>query len=203
MTTGHYNYSVRRKIHKEDIVEAGYNLMYLNGYSNTGIKEITNAVDIPKGSFYNHFSSKEEFGIAVIDHYRATFMQGVRQLLVDKSISAYQRLVDLLDLSIEKAEVEYSCKMGCLVGNFSQELGDINDRFASTLTDAFGDMKSYYVACIQEAKDDNTIKSNYTSIELADFLINTWQGGLIRMKTDRNTNQLKLIRKIMFESILI
>ncbi len=201
MTTGHYNCNVRRKIHKEDIVEAGYNLMYLNGYGTTGIKEITNAVDIPKGSFYNHFVSKQEFGLEVIKHYRATFMQGAKLMLTDTSKPAYQRLVDLIDTSIEKADSEFSCKMGCLIGNFAQELGDVNDEFATAISEGFNDMKGYYVNCIEEAKNDKDITSTYSSEELANFLINAWEGALMRMKAERNTDQLKLVKKVMFDSI--
>ncbi len=176
--------------------------MYLNGYGNTGIKEITDAVDIPKGSFYNHFSSKQEFGLAIIDYYRANFMQKAKNILSDKSFPPIQRLKNFIDISIEMAETQFSCKLGCLVGNFSQELGDVNDEFAAALKNAFNDMNGFYVTCIQEAKDDNSIKSNYSAEDLADFVINAWEGALIRMKSDRNTNQLKLVRKVLVQTVL-
>ncbi len=67
MTTGHYVCRLKRKIHKQDIIQSGYELFYDKGYGVTGISEITEKIGIPKGSFYNHFKSKEEFGIAVLD----------------------------------------------------------------------------------------------------------------------------------------
>ena len=60
---------MRRKIYKEDILEAGRELIFSKGYNDTGIKDITDMVSIPKGSFYNHFSSKEDFGLAVLQAY--------------------------------------------------------------------------------------------------------------------------------------
>ena len=32
------------------------------GYHGTGIQEVVDKVGIPKGSFYNYFKSKEDFG---------------------------------------------------------------------------------------------------------------------------------------------
>ena len=69
MTNGHYVCNLNRKIHKKDILNAGPQLMFTNGYYATGIKEITESIEIPKGSFYNHFSNKEEFGLEVVKMY--------------------------------------------------------------------------------------------------------------------------------------
>mgnify|MGYP000132608583 CR=1 FL=1 len=60
---------MRKRILKEDIINAGMELMLLRGYGGTGIKEITDKLGIPKGSFYNHFKNKEIFGLEVLDHY--------------------------------------------------------------------------------------------------------------------------------------
>ena len=43
------------------------------GYHGTGLKEVLDRVGVPKGSFYNYFASKEEFGAAAIRHYSDCF----------------------------------------------------------------------------------------------------------------------------------
>ena len=53
----------------EDIIEKGTELFRKKGYNNVGINEILNTCDIPKGSFYNFFETKEEFATKVIDNY--------------------------------------------------------------------------------------------------------------------------------------
>ena len=40
-----------------------------NGYHGTGIKEVLDRVNVPKGSFYSYFASKEELGEAAIQYY--------------------------------------------------------------------------------------------------------------------------------------
>ena len=53
----------RRADKHEQILEAGLEVMFLNGYNGTGVKDIVEAAGIPKGSFYNYFESKEDFAL--------------------------------------------------------------------------------------------------------------------------------------------
>jgi AcrR family transcriptional regulator len=45
--------------------------MRRHGYGATGLQEILHAAGVPKGSFYHHFHSKEEFTVALIERYVA------------------------------------------------------------------------------------------------------------------------------------
>ena len=47
-------------------IKAGRRIIVEKGYNHTGIQEILLEVSVPKGSFYHFFSSKEEFGLAII-----------------------------------------------------------------------------------------------------------------------------------------
>ena len=61
-----------KRIHnKEDIVQAGLDIVLSRGFNATGVEAILKQASIPKGSFYNFFSSKEEFALAIIDQYVA------------------------------------------------------------------------------------------------------------------------------------
>lgn len=49
---------------KEGILEIASRLFYQQGFAATGIKQIIDEADIAKGTFYSHFASKEELGLA-------------------------------------------------------------------------------------------------------------------------------------------
>ena len=51
------------------ILETGYALVARKGFSAIGLQEILRAADVPKGSFYHYFPSKEAFGSALLHHY--------------------------------------------------------------------------------------------------------------------------------------
>jgi TetR/AcrR family transcriptional repressor of nem operon len=194
---------VKRKIYREDILKAGIELMHLHGYAATGIKDITDKVKIPKGSFYNHFKSKEEFGLEVIDFYMLGAVANLTKILHDKKIKPLKRIKLALeaDVSYQKNMNEY--KLGCMLGNFCQELGDVDDAFNKAISNGFTEMKSGYQNCIQEAIDNKDIYSDYDSGELADYILNGWQGALLRMKAERNAKSLELFIKILFDKILV
>lgn len=89
MTNGHCICSMKRKIFRKDILKAGRDIMFLNGYNATGIKEITDSIEIPKGSFYNHFTSKEAFGLEVLQNYTDNGINWHKKSLIQtKKISA-------------------------------------------------------------------------------------------------------------------
>ena len=56
---------------REDILTAGLEALHSRGFNATSVQDITEAAGVPKGSFYNHFASKEELGAAVVEQYAA------------------------------------------------------------------------------------------------------------------------------------
>ena len=54
---------------KEQIVTTSLNLLHSKGFNATSVQDITDAAGVPKGSFYNHFSSKEALGLEVLQRY--------------------------------------------------------------------------------------------------------------------------------------
>ena len=64
----------QKQTNKENLLSQGVSLLMQQGYHGTGLKEILDAVQIPKGSFYNYFGSKENFAAEVIEHYINPFI---------------------------------------------------------------------------------------------------------------------------------
>src|SRR3984957_11028955 len=64
--TGTVSSSTRNRL-----IDVGLELMRRHGYGATGLQELLSAAGVPKGSFYHHFASKEEFTTAVIERYAA------------------------------------------------------------------------------------------------------------------------------------
>ena len=59
------------KSSREHLLDVGVELMHQNGYNATGLSDILKAADMPKGSFYHHFSSKEDFAAAALARHTA------------------------------------------------------------------------------------------------------------------------------------
>ena len=202
MTTGHYNCIVKRKIYKEDILNAGMELMFLNGYNATGIKEITQKVDIPKGSFYNHFNSKEEFGLAVVQQYCNNGFEIHKATLENKDLPPLERLRLLYDNFISQYQEIFTFRMGCIMGNFSLEMADVNEKFRALLEKEFDGLESLLAACIAEGQHLGEINSTTDSQTLAAFVLNSWHGAIVRMKSTASIKPLEDFRNLIFNHLL-
>ena len=194
---------MKRKIHREDILSAGLELMFLNGYNATGIKDITNKVGIPKGSFYNHFSSKEDFGLEVVKTYCDGGAAMYENRFINSELPPIKRFELFFDDLISAYETDMNYKLGCVMSNFSAEMADVNERFRELLDGEFSRLQEIMEACISQAQENGAVNNDRKAKELAEFVLNGWHGALIRMKTTGTSEPLKNFKTLVLSRILI
>ncbi len=160
------------------------------GYHGTGIKEILEAARIPKGSFYNYFDSKEDYGVEVIRHYIAPFIEQLDSDLAEHDSDAlaalncyFQRLID--DLQGNQYQG------GCLLGNLMGEIGDTSEKCRFALAAAVNDYAGKLAAGLVRAQQQGTLRSDLSARKMADLLVNAWQGALLRMKIEHSIRPLQ------------
>ena len=54
---------------REQLLDKGLQVLHERGFNATSVQDITEAAGVPKGSFYNHFESKEDLGAEVVLRY--------------------------------------------------------------------------------------------------------------------------------------
>ncbi len=186
---------------KQNILQTGAEIIHLKGYHATGLQEILSTAKVPKGSFYNYFKSKEDFGLQVIDYFSDFFSGLCESILKDDSRSPLQRLEYLLDqfMTVFGAK-QYTC--GCPVGNMAQEMGDTNPVFQEKLSGAIDIMVDYYTFILTEAQKQGEVAQDLDARETAFFIVASWHGALIRMKVTKNLAPLKNHKHFIFNHVL-
>ncbi|RNC84490.1 MAG: TetR family transcriptional regulator [Balneola sp.] len=175
--------------------------MFVNGYNATGIKDITNKVGIPKGSFYNHFSSKEEFGLEVLRNYMSNGLNIHKNHLLNTSKSPTQRIRDFYEGNIQEYKKVLEFKMGCMMGNFSTEMADVNESFRILLDQGFDEQEQVIIECLKEAQSQSEIDEQ-TDVELlGSSIINGWHGALVRMKASATAKPLEDFKKYFLANL--
>ncbi len=175
--------------------------MHKKGFNNTGIKEILDAAGVPKGSFYHYFKNKEDFGLNLLDYYAGFFVGKAEDLMNDTGSPPVLRIKKLFDGFLGFFENK-GCEMGCPIGNLSQEMGDLNTAFREKLEEIFRMMRSPIEKMLHEAKQKGEISDLLDARDTADFIINSWEGAIVRMKVQKNPDPLILFDKMIFEGIL-
>ena len=176
---------MRRKYTTNEILEKGLDVMILKGYSHSGLNELLKVSDIPKGSFYNHFKSKEDFGVKLIHYYGENLHTHMRTFMENKELDPLKRIEAFYrDLLKSMTEKNFTC--GCLLGNMSQEVGDISDALAEAVNVELISIKALLEKVLLEAKSQGQISVDDIS-GYADFIQNSWHGALLRMKSQRSS----------------
>jgi TetR/AcrR family transcriptional repressor of nem operon len=186
---------------KQKIIETGADIIHLKGFHHTGIQEILDAVGVPKGSFYNYFKDKEDFGLQVIDHYVEQFSSLYLTVVEDTSLSPIEKMQGLLRLFMDYFESrDYA--YGCPIGNLSQEMGDLSPAFREKLKHILDIMAQSYAGLIEEAQGAGEISAELEAKEAAYFIISSWHGALLRMKVEKSLAPLKNQYRFIFDYIL-
>lgn len=186
---------------KEAILSAGLRVMFQSGYHGAGVREICAAAGAPQGSFTNHFRSKEEFAGEVLDRYFEDVKTAVSEALNDKSLTPRQRLRRYLDIISGRLEGD-EWRRGCLIGDFSLEASSHSELLRERLGAIFEEWRAPFAGCIAEAQAAGEIDSKFDPLELAEFLLASWEGAILRMKVERAPAALERFKTIVFETVL-
>jgi len=170
---------------REHILEAGIKVLSAKGYNGTGVKEIVDVAGVPKGSFYNHFESKQAFVIEAIEKLAGESILSSKAVLEAEGVSPKQRLLNFFDAGHQHMK-EDSFNGGCLVGNICLEMADENPEIRES---ANAIMERYIVLianCLKAAQEAGELSKELNSSQLAEFIHCAWEGAMMRMKGCRD-----------------
>jgi TetR/AcrR family transcriptional regulator, transcriptional repressor for nem operon len=191
---------VPKPSNRDRILEAGLKVMFDKGYVGAGVRDIVAEAPAPQGSFTNHFRSKEEFAREVVDLYFEDLKRLVAETLGDASRSPRQRLRRYLDIITGRlAGAEFS--RGCLIGDFSLEAAPRSEMLRTRLAEIFAEWRAPFAACIAEGQGAGEIAATFAPEDLAEFLLSSWEGAILRMKVERNAEPLERFKRIAFATV--
>ncbi len=189
-----------RSSNRGNILQAGLKVMFRKGYGGAGVRDIVAEALAPQGSFTNHFRSKEEFAREVLDLYFADLKRLVAEVLGDTNRRPRQRLRRYLDIITDRlVAAEFS--RGCLIGDFSLEAAPQSEMLRTRLREIFAEWRAPFAACIAEGQAAGEISGTFAPHDLADFLLSSWEGAILRMKVERDAEPLERFKRIVFMTI--
>ena len=185
---------------REDILNAGLKVMFQTGYNGATVRDICAAAGAPHGSFTNHFRSKEAFAQEVLDRYFANVQGYVKEALEDGSLTPRQRLRRYLDIINGVLEADHWGR-GCLIGDFSLEVAAQSEMLRYRLEAIFREWLAPFAECIREAQETGEIDRTFAPMDLAEFLLASWEGAILRMKVERGPAALDRFKNIVFQTV--
>lgn len=179
-----------KQLKRKKLLDQGVQMLMDQGYHGTGIKEILDRVQVPKGSFYNYFGSKEEFAAEAITHYIQPFIDRLTAHLQDPQIDGLTALKNYYEELISEIE-QAGYKGGCLLGNLMGEIGDTSEICRCALLTAVERYNELQKTALERAQKQGSVRKDRSAKNMADLLANSWQGALLRMKIEKSAQPLR------------
>jgi TetR/AcrR family transcriptional repressor of nem operon len=185
---------------REELLSAGLATFHQRGFNATSVQDITEAAGAPKGSFYNHFESKEALAAEVVRKYaergKARFA-----LLREEKLPPLRRLRKYFEGLIQ-AVVSAGFTHGCLLGNFGAELSSQSPLVRKRVGEAFTGWTDALAEVISEAQKAGDVSGGVPAKALAEFVLHSWEGALVRARVEQDRGPLDTFLKVTFSRIL-
>ena len=182
------------------LIDQGLKALVTHGYDGVGLGAILAAADVPKGSFYHFFKSKEDFAVAVLEAYERHYVELRESILGDSSQSPMQRLRDYFD-ELERIHLSETPLGGCLFGVLAQTVSLRSPEFRARLAAVFSTWDAQLQRLLAEAQAADELDPRLDTRDVAAFLIEAYEGALIRMKVDGGSAAFDRFRRFALGSL--
>lgn len=182
------------------LIRGGIELLTQQGVSATVIDDVLKRVNVPKGSFYHYFDSKDAFVAAVIEAYAEYFAHKLDKHFSNASLSPLARLTAFVAEACQGV-ARYDYTRGCLVGNLGQEVSCIDPLLRMRLEEIFTDWEHRLAACLQIAMDAGEISPRADCKALAHVFWIGWEGAVLRARLARNTEPMQVFLQLFLQAL--
>ncbi|PRI15161.1 TetR/AcrR family transcriptional regulator [Mycobacterium shigaense] len=172
---------------KDQLVERTLGVWLARGFEGASVNDLVTAASVPKGSFYNHFPSKEDFAIAHVDRYVGTLdLDGLADAELS-GLTAVRRHFERLVARRDPADLS-----GCLLSTFSTGISPEYAGLIAAVRAGFDQWTDALTGALSRARDSGEIPSDRDPAEVAAALVDAFQGALARARVYGHSGPLDL-----------
>lgn len=174
---------------REHLLATGEAVIRGKGFAAVGLAEILAAADVPKGSFYHYFKSKEAFGVDMLQRYFQRYALQLQSLLARPGASSRERLLDYYGrwASHEGG----NCQQACLAVKLSGEVSDLSEPMREVLAAGMQQVEARLAEAIRAGQRDGSLHPGLDAGTLAPSLYTLWVGAELMAKVQRSSRPLQ------------
>jgi TetR/AcrR family transcriptional repressor of nem operon len=175
---------VRQPDVRRHILDVAQPLLLRKGFTAVGLSELLAAANVPKGSFYHYFGSKEAFGEAVLEAYFSDYLVEVDALLAGTGTAA-ERLMRYFGHCLD-TQVGDHMQSRCLAVKLGAEVCDLSEPMRATLERGIGGVVERLARCIESGAQDRSLPAVPDPRAVASALYQSWFGASLLSKISRD-----------------
>jgi TetR/AcrR family transcriptional regulator, transcriptional repressor for nem operon len=197
-TAAHVTQPIAAHSTKQRLLDIGMAMLLEHGYNGLGIQTLLDAARVPKGSFYHHFTDKEDFALQVIDQYMQQVHAGLDACLADPDRPPLERVRRFFELTRESYEREGY--MGCLLGGLGQELSGASAVFRKKIDSCIAAITERIAGGLEEARQQGDLPARSDPRHMAALLVDCWEGAALRSRLRSDPAPLVAMLDFFFRS---
>jgi TetR/AcrR family transcriptional repressor of nem operon len=170
---------------RDQLIESAVEVFHARGFNGCSVQDIVEAAGVPKGSFYNHFKSKEALGVEVVRAYTRLVGAYLEEAGAGEIFSGdgtpLERIRAYFEAVIEQ-NVSSGVRKGCLLGNFATELAPHSAEIANAVTDALDNWSAAVARALAQAQEAGELPKDVDVEALGRYLVDGYEGAAARAK---------------------
>ena len=170
---------------RDHILTVGRELMSEQGFNALGLGQLLKVADVPKGSFYHYFASKEDFGCKLLEQYIEGYHQGLDVLWADEGMTGRERLM----LYWEQWSIRQSPAVSatnCLIVKLGAEVSDMSEAMRQILAKGAASIVDRLADTIRKGRGDGSLEAGIDPDSTARLLYQMWLGASLMAKLDHS-----------------
>lgn len=172
------------------ILSVAQTIIGAKGYAAVGLTEILNAADVPKGSFYHYFKSKDAFGEALLNQYFDDYLAEIDQTLFSNDKPMADRLMKYWS-NWKDTQESFDCQGKCLAVKLGAEVSDLSESMRLALKSGTAKIIGHLESAIKAGVADGSLKVDTEANMLANNLYQLWLGASLMAKITRTKKPLE------------
>ncbi|WLI09198.1 MULTISPECIES: TetR/AcrR family transcriptional regulator [Pseudomonas] len=185
---------------RQTILDTAQVLVGRKGFSAVGLNEILQAAEVPKGSFYHYFSSKDAFGVVLLDTYFDNYLHGMQQLFDAPGLSHCAKLMRYWQAWTDN---QTGCTDAgkCLAVKLGAEVSDLSEPMRLALQRGTSRTIELLATSLRRGVEDGSLVLEHGPHTLAPQLYALWLGASVMSKITRTSapfdEALRLTRQLL------
>lgn len=170
---------------RQHILDTAQTIIGGKGFAAVGLNEVLRAAEVPKGSFYHYFESKEAFGEALLEGYFTDYLARLDALLAQPGVPVAERLMTYWENWLES---QSTCdpKGKCLAVKLAAEVSDLSEAMRAVLHAGTDQVIARLAQAMQEGLADGSLHGPLDAQGTATTLYQLWLGASLRAKITRD-----------------
>lgn len=185
---------------KDRMLDVGLIMLLRHGYNDLGIQAVLKETGMPKGSFYHHFASKEDFALQVVDRYMAEVHIGLDASLGDSTLVPLGRVRKFFESTRDKYREDGY--LGCMLGGLGQELSGVSPVFQEKIDACLSAISSRIADCMAQAQADGDLPPDADPRHMANLVVDCWEGAALRSRLRRDPAPLNAMLDFYFSAVV-